>query len=529
MSTQWRTGLACGLALAVATLALAAADDIPRRGGTLVFAVNAEPPTYDCISTTTFVAVHTLGPHYSQLLKFDMDNYPALRGDLAEAWDISPDGLTYTFHLRPNVRFHDGTVLTADDVKATYDRIRNPPEGIVSVRKADYEDIVTIETPDPRTVVFRLSQPSSSLLLNFASPWNCVYSAAKLRANQRWPEKNVMGTGPFRFIRHVAGSSWDGERFENYFEPGKPYLDGFRIVFMAGAPMINALQGNQIMAEFRGLSPAERDRLKQTLGDRIVITESPWLCKFDIFFNVKKQPWDDPRVRRALSLAIDRWRGAEAMSRTAFVRAVGAVLRPGYPLAMPESEVAQLPGFGRDIEAARAEAKRLLREAGQENLRFTLLNRSVPMPYIPVGVFVIDQWRQIGVQVEHNPREVGQQKAALIAGNFDVALDGTCTDIEEPNIQMRLYISADRSPINVSHAIDRDIDSLFDRQKQAPSEAQRAALIRQFERLVIERGYVVPVVWWHRIVAHAAQVRGWKISPSHYLNQDLAGVWLAPR
>ena len=98
--------------------------------------------------------------------------------------------------------------------------------------------------------------------------------------------------------------------------------------FMSGAAMVNALQGGQIQAEFRGVSPADAKKLKDALGDRITVSETPWLCKFDLFFNNQKKPYDDVRVRHALSMAIDRWKGADAMSRTAFVRNVGGG-RPG--------------------------------------------------------------------------------------------------------------------------------------------------------------------------------------------------------
>ena len=291
--------------------------------------------------------------------------------------------------------------------------------------------------------------------------------------------------------------------------------------------MINALQGGQIMAEFRGLSPAERDRLKQALGDKLTVSEMPWVCKFDVFFNTKKEPYNDIRVRRALSLAIDRWTGAEALSRTAFVRAVGGMLRPGFPLAISDAELQKLPGFGKDIQGARAEAKKLLKEAGHENLKFTLINRSVPMPFQPVAIFLIDQWRQIGVQVEHSPREVAQQKQTLSSGNFEVGLDANCYETDEPDTQLRVYLSTDKSPVNFSQVEDRELDNLFEKQKRSINETERAQLIRAFEKREIEQGYVVPVVWWHRIVAHSAALRGWKILPSHYLNQDLAGVWLA--
>lgn len=519
-----------GAAVAVCLLpAVAALAQEPVRGGVLVYAVDAEPPSYDCQATTTFAALQTLNPHYSQLLKYDPDNYPNFRGDLADKWEVSADRLTYTFHLHPNVKFHDGSPLTSEDVKATFDRTRNPPPGVVSVRKARYEDIASVETPDPLTVVFKLSKPNSSMLSTLGSPWNCILPAAKIKQDPKWPEKNILGSGPFRFVEHVAGSEWKGERFDGYFRPGKPYLDGFRAVFIKGAPMVNALQGGQIHAEFRGLSPADANKLRSALGDRIVITESPWICKMDVFYNSQKKPFDDPRVRKALSLAIDRWKGSESMSRIAFVKSVGGVLRPGYALATPPEELKKYPGFGTDIKAARAEAKRLLKEAGAEGLKFKLTTRNVEMPFSPVSIYIIDQWRQIGVAVENEQLGVAQQKASYLAGNFEVGLDANCYDTDEPNDQLALYLSFDRSPVNASHYTDRTLDDLYERQKRVTDDQERVALIRQFEsRLLAEQSWTTPVVWWHRIVAHSPALKGWKILPSHYLNQDLEGVWLDP-
>src|SRR3954454_9591381 len=118
--------------LAALMFAGSAAADAPQRGGELVFAVNAEPPNYDCQSTTTFVAMQTLSPHYSRLINFDPDNFPNFKGELAEKWERSADGLTYTFHLRDGVKFHDGAPVTSADIKATFDRVRKPPAGVVS-------------------------------------------------------------------------------------------------------------------------------------------------------------------------------------------------------------------------------------------------------------------------------------------------------------------------------------------------------------------------------------------------------------
>src|SRR5690606_33720555 len=266
----------------------------------------------------------------------------------------------------------------------------------------------------------KLKKPNASMLTNFASPWDCIYSAAKLKEDPKFPERNILGTGPFKFVEHAAGSHWVGERFEDYHVEGRPYLDRYRAIFITNtAARVNALQAGEVLSEFRGHSPADRDKLVAALGDKVEVLESPWICSLVVTFNTEKKPFDDARVRRALSLAIDRWQGAEALSKIALVRHVGGVLRPGYELAATEKELEEIPGFGRDIKAAREEAKKLLAEAGVSNLKFKLMNRNVAMPYTPVGVFLIDQWRQIGVTTEHEQPETAAYISNLRNGNYE--------------------------------------------------------------------------------------------------------------
>jgi peptide/nickel transport system substrate-binding protein len=526
--TMLRTCLTSAVVLAAVLAAPVAGAETPKRGGELKFAVSAEPPNYDCHANTSFAFIHPVRPHYNTLLKFDAPHYPKIVGDLAQSWTLSKDGLTYTFKLRQNVKFHDGTPFTSEDVKASYDRIRNPQGGARSVRKAAYEDIDTIETPDKYTVVFKLKKPNASMLANFASPWDCIYSAAKLKQDPRFPERNILGTGPFTFVEHVAGSHWVGKRFDGYFVKGQPYLDSYRALFIRGAPMVNALAAGKVMIEFRGQSPADRDRIVKTLGDQAKVSESPWVCNLVVSFNTTKKPFDDARVRRALSLAIDRWHGAEALSKIALVRDVGGLLRPGYSLAASPKELEQLPGFRRDIDNSRAEARKLLHEAGQSGMSFTLLNRNIAMPYTPVGVFLVDQWRQIGVNVKHEQLDTKLYLAAQQKDNatYDASLDFNCDFMDEPNLQLLKYLSHDRSPINYAGYTDRKLDELYDLQSVELDAKKRFALLREFERRVLEEAYIVPTIWWHRIIVQNKDFMDWEITPSHYLNQDLADVWL---
>src|SRR6476661_5619860 len=126
MMSTYRS-IAAALGIAAIVIAGAGHAQTPKRGGTLNFAVSAEPPNYDCHANSSFAFIHPVRPHYNTLLKFDTEKYPAIKGDLAESWTVAKDGLTYSFKVRKGVKFHDGSSFTSEDVKATYDRIRKPP------------------------------------------------------------------------------------------------------------------------------------------------------------------------------------------------------------------------------------------------------------------------------------------------------------------------------------------------------------------------------------------------------------------
>jgi peptide/nickel transport system substrate-binding protein len=539
MMAGLRTGTArylrgMGIALLVGLLAMGSAvpptaAQQPRTGGTLTFIVSAEPPSFDAHRETTFALIHPIRPHYNLLVKFDPQGYPKIVGDIAETWTVSPDGLTYTFKLRSGVQFHDGSPLTSRDVKATFDKIIFPKGDVVSVRQANFEVVDKVENPEPRTVVFKLKWNAPSFLANVASPFNWIYKADLLQRDPHWYERNVMGTGPFKFGEYVRGSHWTGTRNDKYFVRGRPYLDGYRALFISnGAAQVAAIKSGQALVEFRGFSPAQRDEIVKALGDKVVVQEGGWLGNNLVAFNTKRRPFDDSRFRRALTLAIDRWGGSKALSQISFLGPVGGVMRPESAFATPEAEIVKLAGYGRDMSAARAEARKLLAEAKvPAGFEFSLLNRNIPMPYEPVGVFLIDQWRQIGLNVKHVVRETGPYFADQRAGNFDATVDFTADFTDEPDIQLVKFLSADRNPINNAGYIDRVLDQLYTQQSRTRDPQKRMQIVRQFEKRALdEKAYQVYVFWWHRIIPHWAKLKGYKIGPSHYL-EELQDVWLS--
>src|SRR3989449_2278086 len=155
--------VALAVLVALAASAAVQAAETPRRGGILLAAIGADAPSLDPHQESTFATLQMVAPLYSTLIQIDPLSYPKIIGDAASEWKIAPDGLTYTFKIRQGIRFHDGSSLTAADVKATYDKIVFPPAGVRSIRKNAYTAIASIEAPDPSNLVFKLKFASASL------------------------------------------------------------------------------------------------------------------------------------------------------------------------------------------------------------------------------------------------------------------------------------------------------------------------------------------------------------------------------
>ena len=222
---------------------------------------------------------------------------------------------------------------------------------------------------------------------------------------------------------------------------GMPYLDGFTAIFAPKqSVIIDAIRGDRASNEFRGLPPSARDQLVKELGDKITVQTGDWNCVNMITANHKKKPFDDVRVRRALALAIDQWKGAPALAKIANVRTVGGVVFPGSPLAATKEELQKMVGYWPDIEKSRAEARRLLKEAGAEGLAFDLQNRNVDQSDKYIAAWIIDEWSKIGLKVTQRVLPTGPFFEGLRSGNFDVTVDFNCQGLVNPLLDVGKYL-----------------------------------------------------------------------------------------
>src|SRR5271156_3545083 len=221
---------ATGLGLVLALPAFA--DETPKSGGTLTYMIPADaPPSFDGHREETYATIHSVSPFYSTLVRINPEN-PASTTDFVcdlctEMPKPTDGGKTYSFKIRQGVKWHDGSPLTADDVATSWQYIIHPPEGVTSARESYFVMVDTVEAPDPSTVVFRLKFASNAFLPGLADPFAYIYKKAILDKDPHWYEKNVMGSGPFKFVEYDLGQSIKGVRNPDYYHAGKPYLDGF--------------------------------------------------------------------------------------------------------------------------------------------------------------------------------------------------------------------------------------------------------------------------------------------------------------
>ena len=204
--------LAAGIVASIAFAMPVLAEETPKRGGTLTYMIPADsPPSFDGHREATYATVHSAAPFYSVLIRVDPNN-PASTNFVCDLCTEMPQptdsGTTYAFKIRDGVKFHDGSPLTAYDVAASWRKIVDPPEGATSARQSFYVMVDKIETPDARTVVFRLKFPTSAFLPALADPFTWIYKKEILDKDPRWYEKNILGSGPFKFAAIASRSIW---------------------------------------------------------------------------------------------------------------------------------------------------------------------------------------------------------------------------------------------------------------------------------------------------------------------------------
>jgi peptide/nickel transport system substrate-binding protein len=509
---------------------LALAEEKPRQGGVLRVALAGDPPSLDMHQEQTFMVTIPLSPVYNTLVMFDPHGYPKVIGDIAKSWTVSEDAMTYTFTLHQGIKFHDGSELTSADVKASWDKIVFPPEGVVSPRKSEYEFIKSIEAPDPYTVVFRLHYAAASFLAGLAHPANFIYAKKYLDQDIHYYKQHAMGSGPFKLKEYVRGGSIELERNPKYWKQGLPYMDGVKYyIIKDDGARAKSIRADRTDVEFRGLAPSDVEGIQAQMGDKVKVAQPGQPVHWGITVNVDKKPFDDERVRRALSLALNRYDMAATLAQLTGLDTVGGPQPPGTLGALTPEELQQLPGFSKDYDASLAEAKRLLAEAGYPSgFKTVLTNRSVKLPYIDLGVYLVSTWKKIGVEAEHKLEESATWSQSRLNRDFELLVDPFGFAAAGDPTEVMSKFTSD-SPENWGRFKDPVADEFFAKQKVERDEQKRSQLVKDMQKRIIEKNWVLMGLWWTRLEVRSARIRNYEPMPSHWLNRRLEDVWLAEK
>jgi len=492
---------------------LAAPEPNPKRGGTLRYGITMRPPHFDVHQSGTINNLGAQGCMFDNLIRHDpRDSGKTIIPDLAHSWEISKDGRTYTFLLRKGVQFHDGAELTADDVKATFDRIAKPPQGISIPRSVLFRAVGEITAPDKYTVQFKLSEPraSSFMMAAIASGWNVVVRKKTLEDNGYNLRKvpDIPGTGPFRTVKYVENETRVLEKNPDYWNKGLPYLDG--VQFFSLLPFSSDL-GSAILSNrvdySRIVDPVTARKAKQTPGMSATafnqsVIQGTWV-------NNRKKPFDDPRVRRAVHLAFDRPVLVDVVKDVAPMR-VGGFIYPFSDFATPPAELAKRIGYQEDPSAALKEARALLAAAGYANgiKGLDFLVRDVAS--FKLWAQAIQAMLAEGLKVECNLRTVVESVwfDDTARGNFDLAVGAIVSTLLDPSDYFNAWYRTG-GPQNYSFWHNEKFDALVPQIDAEVDPAKRLKLIREAEAIMEQDPPVLPVaweqindVWWNYVKGH---------------------------
>jgi peptide/nickel transport system substrate-binding protein len=439
---------------------------------------------------------------FSGLVDLDAQRNP--HGDLAEKWEI-PNPLTYVFHLRSGVRFHDGRTLTSADVKYTFDSILDGT--VTSVKRGAFTLIQSIETPNPLTVIFHLKEPYGQFLWSINRPAIGIVPAGSGADFA----KQLIGTGPFRFVSTEQDDNVVLERNDAYFGIA-PNISRvrFRVVPEAVVRALELRKGTADL-EVSSLTP---DMIPLLRGQPdIEVTEQPGANYDYVAFNLDDPALAKREVRQALALATDREEIIRYLLRGQARLADGPlpatswayepdVTRYGYDPKLAE-QLLDSAGFSRKDAAGGIRMKLTLKTSTEEAARL-------------LGAVLREQWRKIGVDLELRPLEFATLFSDVTRGSFELYTLRWIGANNDPDIFQYIFSSKRMPPLgaNRGHYRNAALDSLLDRARVESDQGKQRQLFGEAQKIVATDSPYVSLWFRDNICVHRKRISGVQLSPS---------------
>jgi len=447
-----------------------------KRGGTLKAALTGEPDSLDPAKSQIYTGAQVYDNIFSKLV--DIDQHQKFYGVLAKSWHQT-DAKTWVFDLKQGVRFHNGEPFTAQDVKYTFERILAPKTG--SGYAPLYTAIARVQVVNPHRVVFHLKSPFGPFLTNLANNGEIVNR--KAIEGSKNPARNPVGTGPFQFVKWVQGDQVTLKRFDGYFEPGKPYLDGIQFKFLpVDQSRIDALRSGDL----DWLDAIPLQQLGALMHDGSATYVGSKLAGIPDFLsmNVKKPPFNNKALRQAVAWALDK----DEIRAVAYFGA-GENGSEEVPSVSIWHDGTDPYKGGPNL----AKAKQLLNASGHGN---GLTVQYLGLPQYPellkTGEVVQQQLKKIGITMNIQQVDVSVWFDRFSKGNYQITSAYQERTIDPDNFYSLVLKSG--AAINATGYSNPKVDALIDRAARETKFAKRKALYSQLRKIVFDD---VPLIFVH--------------------------------
>ncbi len=502
-------------------------------GGTLRFYHRDNPPSASIHEEATISTAQPFMPVFNNLIVFNQHterNSPDdIVAELATHWEWTADRTRLTLRLREGVKWHDGKPFTSADVKCTWDTVtgRRNAGWRKSPRRGWYTNLREVVTNGEHEVTFVLGRPQPSFMNFLSSGLSPVYPC---HVDGRAMRQKPIGTGPFRVVEFRPNTGVQLARNPDYWRPDRPYLDGidYRIIRSRSTRILAFVAGEfDITFPYDVTIPLVRDIRAQAPTAQCEI--KPTNVANQLLINREVAPFDNPAVRRALALAIDRQAFIDIMSEGQFAMG-GVMLPPPHgSWGLSRDDMTDIPGYGRDVEKNREEARRIMRELGysaERPLRIKVATREIPS-YRDPAVIMIDHLKSIFIEGQLEIMDTSVWYATMTRRNFSIAMNQSGMGIDDPDVAFYEGFACGGER-NYENYCNKDIERRVEEQSATLDPEARRHLVREID-IEIQRDIGRPV-FYHTTggTCWYPHVRGITIGVnSIYSHSRMEDAWLA--
>jgi peptide/nickel transport system substrate-binding protein len=515
------------VAFAAAPAALA-----QKQGGILREYIIDSPASMSIHEESTVVAERPMMAVMNNLVLFDQhipqNSLSDIVPDLATDWAWDEDGTRLVFHLRKDVKWHDGTPFTAKDVKCTWDMVAGKSDQKLRVnpRKAWYNNLSEVVSNGDYEVTFVLKRPQPAFITLLASGMSPVYPCHVSPAQMR---QHPIGTGPFKFVEFKPNERISLTRNADYWKPGLPHLDGIEYTILRNrSTAILAFVAGKYELTFAGTLTIPLTHDLQNQRRDAICELPPGSVSTNLIINREKPPFDNAELRRAMSLAIDRQAFIDILTEGKGFRAAAMQPPPGGQWGIPLDMLEKLPGYEPDVAANRERAREIMKKLGygpDKRMNIKVTTRDIP-PYRDPAVILIDQLKEIYIEGELDPVDTAQWYPRVQRKDYTVALNLTGTYTDDPDAM--LYENYACGGVgNYNGYCNPEIDKLIGQQSMEPDQEKRKHIVWEIERRLVEDD-AKPLVYFNRGgICWDSKVKGLTVMVnSIYNGWRMEDVWL---